>query len=49
MLKTLAATFILLMYHKNESPSTAPENFELPFAGKLSEKNRWVVMQGKLI
>ena len=27
----------------NESP-IAPENFELPFSGKLSRDNRWVIM-----
>ena len=36
------------MYRKTEQPSTTPETFDLPFAGKLSENNRWVVME-KLI
>ncbi len=29
---------------KVESPPTQPENFELPFEGKLSQDNRWVIM-----
>ncbi len=32
------------MYRKSEQPSTPPENFELPFEGKLSADNRWVIM-----
>lgn len=32
------------MYRKVDSPSTQPEEFELPFEGKLSEDNRWVIM-----
>ncbi|WP_158303500.1 MULTISPECIES: hypothetical protein [Microcystis] len=32
------------MYRKIELPSTPPENFELPFEGKLSQENRWVIM-----
>ncbi|EAZ89087.1 IS5-like element ISCysp16 family transposase [Crocosphaera chwakensis] len=32
------------MYRKEEQPSPAPENFELPFEGKLSPSNRWVIM-----
>ena len=32
------------MYRKSELPSTPPENFELPFEGKLSQDNRWVIM-----
>ncbi|EAZ93754.1 hypothetical protein CY0110_18202 [Crocosphaera chwakensis CCY0110] len=32
------------MYRKEEQPSPAPENFELPFEGKLSLSNRWVIM-----
>ena len=31
------------MYRKSEQPSTPPENFELPFEGKLSPTNRWVI------
>jgi len=27
-----------------EQPPTSPENFELPFEGKLSPDNRWVIM-----
>ena len=36
------------MYRKQEQPPIPPENFELPFEGKLSEDNRWVMM-AKLI
>lgn len=36
------------MYRKQEQPPIPPENFELPFEGKLSEDNRWVIM-AKLI
>lgn len=36
------------MYRKVEQPIEASENFELPFNGKLSENNRWVIM-AKLI
>ena len=36
------------MYRKQEQPPNTPENFELPFEGKLSESNRWVIM-AKLI
>jgi hypothetical protein len=32
------------MYRKIELPSTPPENFQLPFEGKLSQDNRWVIM-----
>jgi hypothetical protein len=32
------------MYRKVEQPSNPAENFELPFEGKLSETNRWVIM-----
>jgi len=32
------------MYRKVESLPTQPENFELPFEGKLSQDNRWVIM-----
>lgn len=32
------------MYRKEEQPSTAPEEFKLPFEGKLAEDNRWVIM-----
>ena len=32
------------MYRKVDSPSTQPEEFELPFEGKLSQGNRWVIM-----
>ena len=47
-LKTLASPLhllsLVLMYRKIELPSTPPENFELPFEGKLSQENRWVIM-----
>ncbi|BAZ33809.1 transposase (plasmid) [Cylindrospermum sp. NIES-4074] len=32
------------MYRKEESTPIPPESFELPFEGKLSENNRWVIM-----
>lgn len=32
------------MYRKEEKPCTAPEEFKLPFEGKLAEDNRWVIM-----
>ena len=32
------------MYRKVDSPATPPEKFELPFEGKLSQDNRWVIM-----
>ncbi|MHC5912216.1 MAG: IS5 family transposase [Nostoc sp.] len=32
------------MYRKEESTPIPPSNFELPFEGKLSEDNRWVIM-----
>ncbi|HAJ61821.1 MAG TPA: IS5/IS1182 family transposase, partial [Cyanobacteria bacterium UBA8543] len=32
------------MYRKADSNPTPPENFELPFEGKLSQDNRWVIM-----
>ena len=32
------------MYRKQGQHLTSPENFELPFSGKLSEDNRWVVL-----
>jgi hypothetical protein len=32
------------MYRKVDSTPTSPENFELPFEGKLSQDNRWVIM-----
>jgi transposase, IS5 family len=32
------------MYRKQEQPPIPPENFGLPFEGKLSEDNRWVTM-----
>jgi hypothetical protein len=35
---------LVLMYRKSELPSTPPENFQLPFEGKLSQDNRWVIM-----
>ncbi len=36
------------MYRRQKPTQKAPENFKLPFEGKLSEKNRWVIM-AKLI
>lgn len=32
------------MYRKAQKQETAPENFELPFGGKLASDNRWVIM-----
>ena len=32
------------MYRKKEQPLPPPEKFELPFVGKLSPNNRWVIM-----
>ena len=32
------------MYRKSNQSSITPENFELPFSGKLSPDNRWVIM-----
>ncbi len=32
------------MYRKQGQPPISPEDFELPFEGKLSEDNRWVIM-----
>jgi hypothetical protein len=32
------------MYRKVSSPATEPEEFELPFQGKLDAQNRWVIM-----
>ena len=39
-----AARSLVLMYHKKEQAQISPENFKLPFEGKLSEDNRWVIM-----
>lgn len=36
------------VYRKEKQPSILGEEFELPFEGKLSEDNRWVIM-AKLI
>ena len=32
------------MYRKDEQPTTSAESFKLPFEGKLSKDNRWVIM-----
>jgi hypothetical protein len=32
------------MYRKTQQEPTSSEAFELPFEGKLSEDNRWVIM-----
>ena len=32
------------MYRKEEQPNRSPEEFKLPFEGKLAEDNRWVIM-----
>ncbi len=34
------------MYRKVESTPTSPSKFELPFEGKLSQDNRWIIMAG---
>lgn len=46
-LKTLGEKWEIV-YRQQVSVLKAPENFELPFEGKLSENNRWVIM-AKLI
>ena len=32
------------MYRKEEQTQVSSEKFELPFEGKLSKDNRWVIM-----
>ena len=32
------------MYRKSNQSELTPENFELPFSGKLSPDNRWLIM-----
>ena len=32
------------MYRKSNQSELTPEKFELPFEGKLSPNNRWVIM-----
>ena len=32
------------MYRKSNQSELTPEKFELPFLGKLSPDNRWVIM-----
>ena len=32
------------MYRKASSSPTPPDSFELPFEGKLSQDNRWIIM-----
>ena len=32
------------MYRQSNQSEPTPENFELPFSGKLSPDNRWVIM-----
>ena len=36
---------IELMYRKSNQPEPTSENFELPFSGKLSPDNRWLIME----
>jgi hypothetical protein len=36
------------MYRRYNQSSITPENFELPFAEKLSPDNRWVIMDEKV-
>jgi hypothetical protein len=33
------------MYIKSQRQEAAPENFELPFGGKLASDNRWIIME----
>ena len=40
----LHSTRLEQMYRKTQESSIAPENFELPFSGKLSPDNRWLIM-----
>ncbi|MBW4671980.1 MAG: hypothetical protein KME60_32290 [Cyanomargarita calcarea GSE-NOS-MK-12-04C] len=35
---------LVAMYRKQGQAITSPENFELPFSGKLSSDNRWVIL-----
>ena len=32
------------MYRISTATPSEPESFELPFGGKLSDENRWVIM-----
>jgi hypothetical protein len=32
------------MYRTKEATPSEPKTFELPFDGKLSDENRWVIM-----
>ena len=32
------------MYRLSAATRSEPESFELPFGGKLSDENRWVIM-----
>ena len=32
------------MYRSSEAPPSEPQTYELPFEGKLSAENRWVIM-----
>ena len=32
------------MYRKSDQSTITPEKFKLPFEGKLSSENRWVIM-----
>ena len=32
------------MYRKTPQSELTPENFEMPFSGKLSPDNRWIIM-----
>lgn len=42
--QTKASVSDVTMYRKEESTPIPPESFELPFEGKLSSDNRWVIM-----
>ena len=35
---------LVLMYRKSEQAQISPSNFLVPFEGKLSSENRWVIM-----
>lgn len=42
--KQYQSASLVHMYRKEEKAQILAENFELPFDGKLSEENRWVIM-----
>ncbi len=42
--KSLASEYKVSMYRRTEVPPNDPKTYELPFEGKLSAENRWVIM-----